>query len=68
MVDWEVATLGGGPADGLTVRVVDRPSVLQVVYPCAVDTPASEAQVQAMYVYRRRTGEPLSYGFDAATP
>lgn len=68
MMDWELATLGGGPADGLTVRVVDRPSVLQVVYPCDVDSPPAEVQVQALYVYRRQSVEPLSYGFDAATP
>jgi hypothetical protein len=67
-MDWETATLGGGPADGMTVRVADRPAVLQVVYPCSVEEPASDAQVQALYVYRRRPGAPLSYGFDAATP
>ena len=68
---WEAAVLTGGPADGLHMQVADRPSVLQVTYPCRVETPAADAQVTALYVYRRRFGahgEPLAYGFDGASP
>ncbi|NUU24308.1 MAG: hypothetical protein HOV68_22815 [Streptomycetaceae bacterium] len=67
-MQWEAAVLGGGPADGVTVRVADRPPVIQVVYPCHVDKGPNDVQVQALYVYRRESSEPLTYGFDAATP
>ncbi len=66
-MEWESTVLDGGPADGLTVRVADRPPVIQVVYPCHVDEP-SDVQVQALYVYRRTAAQPLTYAFDAATP
>ncbi|WP_436790783.1 hypothetical protein [Yinghuangia sp. YIM S10712] len=66
-MEWESTVLAGGPADGLTVRVADRPPVIQVVYPCQVDD-SVDVQVQALYVYRRGVGNPLTYAFDAATP
>ncbi|OIJ87942.1 hypothetical protein [Streptomyces colonosanans] len=68
---WEAAVLTGGPADGLRMQVVGRPSVVQVTYPCRVEAPADGAQVTALYVYRRRLGahsESLTYGFDGASP
>jgi len=68
---WETAVLTGGPADGLRMQVADRPSVLQVTYPCRVEAPADGAQVTALYVYRRRLdsrSEPLTYGYDCASP
>ncbi|MFG2562453.1 hypothetical protein [Streptomyces sp. NPDC048496] len=68
---WEAAVLDGGPADGLRMRVADRPGVLQVTYPCPLDTPSGGVQVGALYVYRRDPGihsEPLRYGFDRASP
>ncbi|WP_406149735.1 hypothetical protein [Streptomyces sp. NBC_01012] len=68
---WEVAVLDGGPADGLRMRVADRPGVVQVTCPCEVDGPSPGVRVDALYVYRRRPGvrgEPLRYGFDAASP
>ncbi|MGW3497725.1 hypothetical protein [Streptomyces sp. NPDC001020] len=68
---WETAVLAGGPADGLRMQVAGRPSVLQVTYPCRAEAPAGGAQVSALYVYRRRFGarsEPLSYGYDGASP
>ncbi|MFI9644715.1 hypothetical protein ACIHAA_00240 [Streptomyces sp. NPDC052040] len=68
---WETAVLSGGPANGLRMRVADRPSVLQVTYPCRVEDPADGVQVAALYVYRRRPGsrsEPLAYGYDSASP
>lgn len=80
---WEDAILDGGPADGLRMRVTDRPGVLQVTYPCrpvpspegADDTGGSGGsggvQVEALYVYRRDLrvrNEPLRYGYDGASP
>jgi len=77
---WENAILEGGPADGLRMRVTDRPGVLQVTYPCPVDSSPDEAegkkgahgvQVEALYVYRRDLrvrSEPLKYGYDRASP
>jgi hypothetical protein len=68
---WETAVLAGGPADGLRMQVAGRPSVLQVTYPCRVDSPTDGVRVEALYVYRRRLGahsEPLTYGFDSASP
>jgi hypothetical protein len=34
---WETAVLDGGPADGLRMKVSDRPRVIQVTYPCPVE-------------------------------
>lgn len=68
---WETAVLAGGPADGLRMQVAGRPSVVQVTYPCRVDSPADGARVEALYVYRRQLGvhsEPLTYGYDSASP
>ncbi|MER5678612.1 hypothetical protein ACFRAA_18630 [[Kitasatospora] papulosa] len=68
---WEVAVLDGGPADGLRVRVADRPGVVQVTCPCELDAPPSGVRVDALYVYRREPrgrGGSLRYGFDAASP
>ncbi|MFE4454646.1 hypothetical protein [Streptomyces sp. NPDC056796] len=68
---WEVAVLDGGPADGLRMRVADRPGVVQVTCPCEVEEPPARVRVEALYVYRRDPqvrGEPLRYGFDAASP
>ncbi|WP_233518335.1 hypothetical protein [Streptomyces corynorhini] len=68
---WEIAVLDGGPADGVRMRVADRPSVVQVTYPCELDGPAGGAQVEALFVYRRDLrvkGEPLRYGVDLASP
>ncbi|MEW1722343.1 hypothetical protein [Streptomyces sp. NPDC093109] len=68
---WEVAVLDGGPADGVRMRVADRPSVVQVTYPCELDGPAGGAHVDALYVYRRDLrvkAEPLRYGVDPASP
>ncbi|MFG2385181.1 hypothetical protein [Streptomyces avermitilis] len=68
----QTAILAGGPADGLHMRVADRPSVLQVTYPCPLDAPAAEGvRVEALYIYRRELGsqdEPLTYGYDPASP
>ncbi|WP_369390573.1 hypothetical protein AB5J72_25250 [Streptomyces sp. CG1] len=68
---WETAVLDGGPADGLHMRVSDRPRVIQVTYPCPVDAAPPGVRVEGVYVYRRDhgvTGEPLRYGFDVASP
>ncbi|MFJ5103822.1 hypothetical protein [Streptomyces sp. NPDC088554] len=68
---WEAAVLDGGPADGVRMRVADRPSVVQVTYPCELDGPAGGAQVDALFVYRRDPRvkvEPLRYGLDLASP
>ncbi|AJE42875.1 MULTISPECIES: hypothetical protein [Streptomyces] len=68
---WETAVLAGGPADGLRMQVADRPSVLQVTVPCRTDGPTGEVRVEALYIYRRQLGvhsEPLSYGYDSASP
>ncbi|MGW2512475.1 hypothetical protein ACWC0A_24420 [Streptomyces scopuliridis] len=69
--EWEAAVLDGGPADGMRMRVTDRPSVVQVTYPCELEGPAGGAQAEAVYVYRRDPrvqGEPLRYGIDRASP
>ncbi|MFE4370922.1 hypothetical protein ACFRMN_22280 [Streptomyces sp. NPDC056835] len=69
--EWETAVLDGGPADGIRMRVADRPSVVQVTYPCELEGPAGGAQAEAVYVYRRDPrvrGEPLRYGIDRASP
>ncbi|MDT0493029.1 hypothetical protein RM717_21220 [Streptomyces griseus] len=67
----ETAVLVGGPADGTRIRVVGRPSVVQVTYPCELDGPAGGARADALYVYRRDPRveiEPLRYGVDPASP
>ncbi|MEV5988793.1 hypothetical protein AB0L85_27935 [Streptomyces sp. NPDC052051] len=68
---WETAVLDGGPADGLHMRVPDRPRVIQVTYPCPVDAAPPGVRAEGVYVYRRDCGvtdEPLRYGFDVASP
>ncbi|MFJ2813579.1 hypothetical protein [Streptomyces sp. NPDC087294] len=68
---WESAVLDGGPADGVRMKVADRPRVIQVTYPCRTETPEDGPRVEAVFVYRRDhsvTGEPLRYGFDIASP
>ena len=63
--------LDGGPADGLRMKVADRPKVIQVTYPCQVDAPPDGVRAEALYVYRRDVrikSEPLRYGFDVASP
>ncbi len=64
----ETAVLVGGPAEGLRITVSDRPAVVQVARPCAIDESADGMQAHAIYLYRRRRGEPLRYGFDPASP
>ncbi|MEV6668897.1 hypothetical protein [Streptomyces sp. NPDC051162] len=71
VAEWETAVLEGGPADGALIRLVDRPGVVQVTHPCAVEDSTSGMRVEALYVYRRdlRVKEaPLRYGFDPASP
>ncbi|MFD5589888.1 hypothetical protein [Streptomyces griseorubiginosus] len=68
---WEVAVLDGGPADGMRVKVADRPRVVQVTYPCRAEGAAARVRVEGVYVYRLDHGvteEPLRYGFDIACP
>ncbi|MFF7644300.1 hypothetical protein [Streptomyces canus] len=68
---WEVAVLDGGPADGMRVKVADRPRVVQVSYPCRAEGAPSGVRVDGVYVYRLDhavTDEPLRYGFDIACP
>ncbi|AYV32172.1 hypothetical protein EES41_36055 [Streptomyces sp. ADI95-16] len=72
-VSWESAVLVGGPAEGVRVRVVGRPPVLQVTFPCELEAAADAVRVDALYVYRRDVrqpadGEELTYGFDGASP
>ncbi|MEU7381741.1 MULTISPECIES: hypothetical protein [unclassified Streptomyces] len=67
----DAAVLVGGPADGMRVKVAGRPWVLQVALPCRAEAPRDDARVEAVYIYRRDArakGEPLRYGFDAASP
>jgi hypothetical protein len=69
--EWESAVLDGGPAHGVRMRVADRPAVIQVTYPCRMETPTAGVCAAAVYVYRRDhqvKDEPLRYGFDAASP
>lgn len=71
MTAWETAVLDGGPADGLRMKVADRPRVIQVTYPCQVEAAPRGLRVEGVYVYLRDygvTSEPLRYGFDAASP
>ncbi|MEU6352410.1 hypothetical protein ABZ896_24315 [Streptomyces sp. NPDC047072] len=68
---WESAVLDGGPADGMRVKVADRPRVLQVTYPCEAESAPPGVRVDGVYVYRLGLGaadEPLRYGFDIACP
>nr|WP_028809107.1 hypothetical protein [Streptomyces sp. 351MFTsu5.1] len=68
---WEVAVLDGGPADGMRVKVANRPRVVQVTYPCRAEGAAAGVRVEGVYVYRLDHGvteEPLRYGFDIACP
>jgi len=68
---WETAVLDGGPADGLRMKVSDRPRVIQVTYPCQPEAAQDGVRVEGVYVYRLDygvTNEPLRYGFDIATP
>ncbi|MEV7892156.1 hypothetical protein ACWD3I_48770 [Streptomyces sp. NPDC002817] len=67
----EIAVLDGGPADGMKVRVTDRPRLIQVTSPCEVEDPADGTRVEALYLYRRVHGvsdEPLRYSFDVTSP
>ncbi|KUN01213.1 hypothetical protein AQI95_32620 [Streptomyces yokosukanensis] len=72
MTGWETAVLGGGPADGLRMKVPGRPRVIQVTYPCPIEAaPPGGVRAEAVYLYRRDysvTTEPLRYGFDIASP
>ncbi|MGW1747126.1 hypothetical protein ACWCRD_16270 [Streptomyces sp. NPDC002092] len=68
---WETAVLTGGPADGLRMKVSDRPRVIQVTYPCQVEAGPEGLRAEGVYLYRRDygvTSEPLRYGFDIASP
>ncbi|MFF7468967.1 hypothetical protein [Streptomyces sp. NPDC008092] len=68
---WETAVLSGGPADGLRLRVADRPWVIQVTHPCEMTERPDGMRAEALYIYRRDSGvttEPLRYGFDIASP
>ncbi|GHE05193.1 hypothetical protein GCM10010339_40030 [Streptomyces alanosinicus] len=72
MTGWETAVLTGGPANGLRIKVSDRPRVIQVTRPCPVEAaPPDGVRAEAVYLYRRDytvTTEPLRYGFDIASP
>ncbi|MGA5133751.1 hypothetical protein ACPCTO_28515 [Streptomyces olivoreticuli] len=71
VTEWETALLEGGPADGAVIRLANRPGVVQVTHPCAVEGSASEMRIAALYVYRRDPRvkeEPLRYGFDPVSP
>ncbi|WP_438306664.1 hypothetical protein ACSHXN_44430 (plasmid) [Streptomyces sp. HUAS TT11] len=68
---WETAVLDGGPADGLRMKVADRPRVIQVTHPCLVEAAPHGLRAEGVYVYRRDysvAGELLRYGFDIASP
>jgi len=68
---WEAAVLDGGPADGMRLKVADRPRVVQVTYPCQAEAAPPGVRVEGVYVYRLDhavTAEPLRYGFDIACP
>ncbi|MFF4260716.1 MULTISPECIES: hypothetical protein [Streptomyces] len=67
----ETAILDGGPAEGLRMRVADRPAVVQVTYPCELEGQATGVRAAALYVYRldrRVKEEPLRYRYDGASP
>ncbi|AEW98971.1 hypothetical protein [Streptantibioticus cattleyicolor] len=64
---WETAVLHGGPADGLRVKVVGRPPVIEVTQPRPVE--AAGTAGRTTYLYRRAPGAdtgPVRYGYDAA--
>ncbi|MFB6779009.1 hypothetical protein ACFCX0_16670 [Streptomyces sp. NPDC056352] len=68
---WEAAVLFGGPADGLRMRVTDRPPTIQVTRPCELEDPPNGVRAEALHIYRRDfrvESEPLRYGFDGASP
>ncbi|WP_329197652.1 hypothetical protein [Streptomyces sp. NBC_01435] len=68
---WEAAVLFGGPADGVRMRVADRPRTIQVTCPCELEAPSSGMRAEALHIYRRDLrvkSEPLRYGFDGASP
>ncbi|MFE0633129.1 hypothetical protein ACFW3D_40125 [Streptomyces sp. NPDC058864] len=66
---WETAVLEGGPADGVTVRVAERPLVLQITRRCQADEPVHDLVVDMVFVYRRKHAQPpLRYGYDPASP
>ncbi|MFI6660076.1 hypothetical protein ACIBL8_31590 [Streptomyces sp. NPDC050523] len=68
---WETAVLDGGPADGLRMKVSDRPRVIQVTYPCQVEEGPQGLRAEGVFIYRRDYGvscEPLRYGYDIASP
>ena len=68
---WETAVLDGGPADGVRMKVSGRPRVIQVTHPCRMEASSTGVRADAVYLYRRDytvDGEPLRYGFDAASP
>jgi hypothetical protein len=64
--------LEGGPADGLRMKVSDRPRVIQVTCPCKLEGASPDGvRAEAVHLYRRDyrvTDEPLRYGFDIASP
>ncbi|WP_406423107.1 hypothetical protein OH809_07760 [Streptomyces sp. NBC_00873] len=67
----EAAVLVGGAADGLRMRVTDRPRTIQVTYPCELEAPSNGVRAEALHIYRRDfrvKSEPLRYGFDGASP
>lgn len=67
----ETVVLVGGPADGLWIQVPGRARTVQVTSPCPVQTTSDTHDVRAVYIYRRdpfATREPVSYGFDGASP
>ncbi|CAM5429218.1 MULTISPECIES: hypothetical protein [Streptomyces] len=67
----ESALLDGGPAHGTRLRVLDRPAVVQVTYPCRPEDGPTPFRADALYVYRRDPRvhhEPLRYGYDHASP
>ncbi|MCN9244976.1 hypothetical protein NGF19_30040 [Streptomyces sp. RY43-2] len=68
---WETAVLDGGPADGVRMKVPDRPRVIQVTHSCQIEAAPHGLRAEGVYVYRRDcsvTSEPLRYGFDMASP
>jgi hypothetical protein len=68
---WETAVLDGGPADGLRMKVSGRPRVVQVSFPCRLESAPHGVRADGVYIYRRDYGvtdEPLRYGFDIASP
>ncbi|WP_406012891.1 hypothetical protein OG520_09525 [Streptomyces sp. NBC_00984] len=67
----EAAVLVGGPADGLRMRVVDRPPTIQVTCPCEPEAPPNGVHAEALHIYHRDfrvKSETLRYGFDGVSP